>query len=179
MKGKFTIGDKAPNFNVHSPWSKGNYTFKERKSTNTSVLFFLRYYGCLICQLDIKKIRDELSTFDQNDLDVYLIIQSTSETILEKTNQSDWPFTIICDPNAKIYEAFGVIEGNILQFLHPSGLPKVVQSLRLGNKHGQFEGKETQLPAVFGINAMNQIIYAHYGKHISDLPDFKTIIKSL
>lgn len=173
------VGDESPNFKVTSPWSKTVYTFEERTSDNKAVIFFLRYYGCLICQLEIKKIRDELATFHQHELDVYLVIQSDAKTIIDKTEASDWQFHIICDPQANIYEAFGVMEGNILQFLHPSGLPKVIQSLRYGNKHGQFEGKETQLPAVFGIDTDNKISYAHYGKHISDLPDFQTIINTI
>lgn len=176
---KLHIGDEVPSFKITSPWLEIKYAFKERTSKNKAVIFFLRYYGCLICQLEIKKIRDELATFRENFIDVYLIIQSASQTIAEKTQATDWQFHIICDPQAEVYESFGVLEGNLLQFLHPSGLPKVIQSLRYGNKHGQFEGKETQLPAVFGINTDNKITYAHYGKHISDLPDFQTIIKSI
>lgn len=178
MERKRKVGDQAPDFQVTSPWSLNEESFWKRASDRVSILFFLRYYGCLICQLEIKKIRDEWETFSKSKLDVYVIIQSKQETMRKHTEEAEWPFQLICDPDANIYDSFQVSAGNVLQFLHPSGLPKVVESLRAGNKHGKLEGKETQMPAVFGVDAQNQIIYSHYGRHISDLPDFRTIINS-
>ena len=35
---------------------------------------------------------------------------------------------------------------------------------------GKFEGKETQTPAAFAVNATKSINYAHYGTNISDVP---------
>ncbi len=179
MQIRLKNGDTAPDFTVTSPWSSTEYTFVNRPQKNASVVFFLRYYGCLICQLDIKKIRDQIDIFNQNDLDVYVIIQSDTATIQSKTTETDWNFHIVCDPAASIYEKYGVMLGNIFQFLHPAGLPKVVKSLSVGHKHGKFEGEETQLPAVFRIGKDNKIQYAYYGQHISDLPDFQTIISKV
>lgn len=179
MQVKLKNGSVAPDFIVTSPWSSTKYSFIDRPLRKPSVVFFLRYYGCLICQLDIKRIRDQISTFSQNNLEVYVIIQSDYKTIQKKTIETDWNFNIICDPKADIYEKYGVDTGNVFQFLHPSGLPKVVKSLSIGNKHGKFEGEETQLPAVFRINQNNKIDFVYYGKHISDIPDFKTIINEI
>ncbi len=176
MQIKLKKGSIAPDFKVTSPWSDTQYSFVDRPSKKSSIIFFLRYYGCLICQLDIKKIKDQIDTFHKRDLEVYVIIQSESKTIQEKTNEVDWNFNIVCDPEAVIYEKYGVVTGNIFQFLHPTGLPKVIKSLRVGHKHGKFEGEETQLPAVFKVDENNKIDFAYYGKHISDLPDFETII---
>jgi hypothetical protein len=41
--------------------------------------------------------------------------------------------------------------------------------------HGKFEGRETQLPAVFVIATDKVIAYTYYGKHISDIPSLWTI----
>lgn len=179
MQIRLKIGDIAPDFTVISPWSSIEYSLADRSQKSSCVVFFLRYYGCLICQLDIKKIGEEIDVFHQNHLEVYVIIQSDIETIQAKTTETDWNFHIVCDPAAVIYESYGVTVGNIFQFLHPAGLPEVIKSLRVGHKHGKFEGKETQLPAVFRIDKDNIIQYAYYGRHISDLPDFHTITNEL
>ena len=48
-----------------------------------------------------------------------------------------------------------------------------------GFKHGKFEGKETQLPAAFVVNAMKVINYAYYGKHVSDVPSPETLAANI
>lgn len=176
MQKNLKKGDIAPNFEVKSPWLKGLNSFYDKNNKTPSVIYFLRYYGCLICQLDIKKIRDNIKVFNQQGYKVFVIIQSTVETLENKTEKNDWNFNIVCDPKSVIYKEYGVSEGNLFQFLHPVGLPKVIQSLRSGNKHGKFEGEETQLPAVFRINSDKIIEFAYYGKHISDIPDFQKVL---
>lgn len=177
MQIKLKKGDVAPDFQITSPWSNRHDFFLDKQGKESSIIFFLRYYGCLICQLDIKRIKDNIDLFTQNNCRVYVIIQSTPKTMKELSSRIDWDFDIICDPHSVIYEKYGVSKGNIFQFLHPTGLPKVIQSLKVGHKHGKFEGEETQLPAVFRINSKNIIEFAHYGKHISDTPNFKEIIQ--
>jgi hypothetical protein len=39
-----------------------------------------------------------------------------------------------------------------------------------GYRHGKFEGHETQLPAVFIVGKDSMIKFAHYGRHLSDIP---------
>jgi peroxiredoxin len=97
-------------------------------------------------------------------------LQSSSSNIASVTKKEDWPFTIISDPQGNLFEQYNVEPGGILKYLHPAGLITVIRATFKGYMHGRFEGRETQLPAVF-IVAPNKIItYAYYGKNISDIP---------
>jgi len=179
MTKKLNEGSVAPNFSFLTPWAEEKNDFYNLAKGKTKVILFLRYYGCLICQLDIKTLRDQIALFKEKNIEVFLVIQSSRETISNNTHVEDWPFHIVCDPESSIYKKYLVNAGNIIQFMHPAGLLKLIKALSKGHKHGKFEGKETQLPAVFGINSKNEIIYAHYGKHISDIPNNSTIINSI
>ena len=47
---------------------------------------------------------------------------------------------------------------------------KISDASKLGFKHGEFEGDELQLPAVFVTDKSGKVLFAHYGKTISDTP---------
>ncbi len=179
MNYKLKRGDKAPIFSFVSPWAAENFDLERSFKNTNKVLIFLRYHGCLICQLDIRRLVDQIALFKDKDAEVFLIIQSSQETIKKIAEAKNWPFHIVCDPKAEIYEKYNIHEGNILQFLHPSGLPKVIKSLTYGHRHGKFEGKEMQLPGIFVLDKDNQVCFAHYGSHISDIPSYEKVAENI
>lgn len=178
MATQLRKGDNAPNFSFSYTWTEREEVLDNLKDGYSKVLIFLRYHGCLICQLDIKRLIDEFNIFKQKNARVFVLIQSDKEVIRQKLND-DLPFEIICNPSLDIYQKYNVHKGTLLQFLHPSGLPKVIKSLALGNKHGKFEGEETQLPAIFTLSPEHKINFAYYGKHISDLPSWTVVADNL
>jgi peroxiredoxin len=95
------------------------------------------------------------------------------------TNREDWPFTIISDPQGKVFQLYGVESGGIIKYLHPAGLLAAIKAVRQGFRHGKFEGKETQLPAAFAINAEKVIKYVHYGENISDIPPLAKMLADI
>ena len=125
--------------------------------------------------MEMANLKHEVSLFNQKDIRVYVILQSSSEVVASIAKKEDWPFTIVCDPLSDIFQHYLVEPGGILKYLHPRGLFAAIKAIFKGYKHGKFEGKETQLPAAFVVGSDKTILYAYYGKNISDVPSPKTL----
>jgi len=177
MKQKLTPGMIAPNF-TYDTISKQSLDFYKTTGGKRSVIFFLRYTGCPICQMKIGDLLRDHKEFRAAGLQVYVALQSTPASVKEGLAGHKAPFTIVCDPEEKIFALYGVAPGNLLGYLTPSVIIKAMKASRAGFKHGKKEGKEMQLPAVFIVNGDGKIAYAYYGKNIGDVPDNRTILNA-
>lgn len=174
MENKLQIGDKAPDFSFETPWEKG-LTFSETTGGKPAVLVFLRYLGCPVCQTDMANLKNEIGLIESKGAKLYVVIQSAPETVSATTNREDWPFTVITDPKGDLFSRFRVQPGGIIKYLHPAGLIAAITATVKGFRHGRFEGRETQLPAVFIVDQGRSIKFAHYGEYISDLPSTASV----
>jgi len=178
MYSKLTLGNKAPDFKFTTPWD-GEVNFYYAVGDNSAVLIFLRYYGCPVCRMEMAKIKQDIDLVMEKGGSVFVVLQSAPETIASLIKKDDFPFTIICDPQEKIFQLYGVKAGGIIKYLHPAGLIAALRATCRGFMHGKFEGNETQLPAAFAMTADKIIKYAHYGENISDLPPLAKMINSI
>ena len=80
---KLKIGDVLPDFTFDTPFEKGKslYAAAEGKPV---FLLFLRYYGCTVCQLDIRELKNDYARFTQKGAKVLVVLQSKPELIAEK-----------------------------------------------------------------------------------------------
>ena len=175
---KMASGDKAPDFKFQTPWDD-EAGFYDTVGDKPTVLIFLRYYGCPVCRMEMAKIKQEIDVARQKGAHVFVALQSAPKTIVSLSTREDWPFTIICDPQKKIFQLYGVEPGGVVRYLHPAGLIAAIKAVRQGFRHGKFEGKETQLPAAFTVSAGKVITYAHYGENISDIPSLMVMTTGL
>jgi len=166
---KLNTGDKAPDFTFDTPWEGGKKFYSEC-GDGTAVLVFLRYYGCPVCRMELADFKRENARFEDKKANLFIVIQSDPGRIASITRKEDWPFTIICDPDADIYGSYHVAPGGIIKYMHPAGLVAAIKATLKGFRHGKFEGKETQLPAAFIISPDKTITFSHYGKTIPDVP---------
>jgi thioredoxin-dependent peroxiredoxin len=178
MNSRLAMGDKAPDFRFKTPWDD-EVNFYDAAGNNPAVLIFLRYYGCPVCQMEMAKIKRQIDLVRQKGGRVFVVLQSAPETIASLINKDDFPFTIICDPQGKVFQLYGVEAGGIIKYLHPAGLIAAIKAIGRGFKHGKFEGKETQLPAAFALDAQKVIKYVHYGENISDMPPLTKMLADI
>jgi len=178
MNSKLSIAKKAPDFRFKTPW-ENEINFYDALGNHPAVLIFLRYYGCPVCQMEMAKIKKEFDLAAKKGARVFVVLQSTPETIASLIKKDDFPFTIICDPKGQVFQIYGVEAGGIIKYLHPAGLIAAIKAVSRGFMHGKFEGKETQLPAAFAMTADKIIKYAHYGENISDMPSLASMIMGI
>jgi peroxiredoxin len=178
MEQKLTPGMIAPNF-TYDTISEQTLDFYKNTEGKKSVIFFLRYIGCPVCQMKMHDLISNHKDFSAAGLQVYVVLQSAPASVKEGLAGVKMPFTIVCDPEEKVFALYGVAPGNLFGYLTPSVIIKAMKSSRAGFKHGKKEGKEMQLPAVFIINGDGKIAYAHYGKNIGDVPDNQVILNAV
>lgn len=169
MVKKLQSGDTATDFIYDTPWESGQEFYKTA-GEQTTVLFFLRYYGCPVCRMEMANLKRDIKLFEEKRAKVFVLLQSAPSTITALTSQEEWPFSIVCDPEGELFQLYGVEAGGIFKYLHPSGMAAAIKATVKGFRHGKFEGKETQLPAVFVVNRNKTIQWAYYGKTVSDVP---------
>ncbi|PKN17202.1 MAG: hypothetical protein CVU71_16855 [Deltaproteobacteria bacterium HGW-Deltaproteobacteria-6] len=175
MASRLTIGNKARDFRLKTPWD-AEMGFYDAVGNNPAVLIFLRYYGCPVCQMEMAKIKQDIELVGKKGGRVFVVLQSPPETIAALITRDDFPFTIICDPEGKVFQLYGVEAGGIFKYLHPAGLVAAIRAVNRGFRHGKFEGKETQLPAAFAMTGDKLIKYSRYGKNIGDMPPLSQMI---
>ena len=174
MSTKLRVGDRAPDFIFKSPMDMER-KFYEKTGNRPAVLVFLRYIGCPVCQHAMADIKRDINLIEKAGGSLFVIVQSSPSNLSFVTKKEDWPFTIISDPKGDIFKKYYVEPGGILKYLNPAGFIAVIKAILKGYMHGKFEGRETQLPAVFVIATDKVIAYTYYGKHISDIPSLWTI----
>jgi peroxiredoxin len=175
---KLEVGENAPDFHYETPWESGKEFYKS-VGKKSAVLVFLRYLGCPICHVDMVNLKNEIDLIKKKRAALYVIIQSSPDTVASITKKEDWPFTLVCDPQGVLFQLYHVEPGGILKYMHPAGLIAAIRATFQGYKHGKFEGRETQLPAVFVAGGDRVLKYVHYGRHIADIPSTQTFMKAL
>jgi peroxiredoxin len=168
--------DIGIDFTFDTPWEKDNSFFKETHGKK-SIVFFLRYYGCTSCQLEIHTLIKEYPRFEAAGATVYVVLQSEAETIKSEFNRNDLPFTIIVDPRQKLYALYSIGSRNPNQERTPEHQEKVAKAKALGFSHGKYEGNEYQLPAVFIFGQNHAVRYAYYGQESSDVPEYEKLLQ--
>ena len=90
------------------------------------------------------------------------------------------PFDIICDPDQEIYKQYniGSFKSKLSQ-VNPKLISKMLKAKNSNIEHGEYEGNEEQLPALFIIDADMNIKYANYPKNLAGLPSVDEILQML
>lgn len=173
------VGDVLRDFHYDTA-SATDLDFAQNISKPT-VLIFSRYYSCTICQMTLARLRAAWPAIEAAGLDLKVVLQSTQESVAG----AEFPFDLICDPNATLYDRYNVFEADSIVSM-VAGSPQLiaamggVRQMALSALGGDApEGRARQLPAVFVITPDMVIRYAHYGKTLDDLPDPQDVVRIL
>lgn len=175
---KIVVGQVMPDFHFSTNLHSENLLSDVVKKTNKTVLWVLRYIGCPTCQYDVHCIAENYTRFQEKNAQVYVVMQSSRESVQSALQQTPIPFEIICDETQSIYQSFSIEATQTKE----ERLPKTEEGKRLleekrarvkegGFVHGSYEGNEQQLPAWFVIDKNRVVLYAHYAKDMIDMPD--------
>jgi peroxiredoxin len=170
---KLKIGEKIPNFKYKTAL-QSNLKLYNNINRKNIVIFFLRYYGCTICQLDLKNIENNIEEFNNNNIEVKVVLQSDTNEIKKQLKKNPLSYEIICDPSLELYNKFEINPAKNEEEIIGGNTPKKIKKAKRQNiKHGKYEGEELQLPAVFIMNKKGIINYSYYGKNAADIPSPK------
>ncbi len=153
--------------------------------TGKTVFWVLRYIGCTVCRYDVQLIAGRYQEFLERNASVYVVMQSDRRHVqedLEKTG-TVLPFEIITDPEQKIYQLLSIEPAESMEALagtvREQLREKAKKAAALGFRHGDYEGNEQQLPALFIVDEQGIVTYARYAQNIMDMPSIDDVLKLL
>lgn len=170
---KLEIGQIMPDFEFVTPFTTGHTLAQTAAEAPKTALVFLRYWGCPLCQYDIHLLAQAHESLTAYGGQLFVVLQSDPAGLAEQLGTADkLPFAIICDPEQKLYKEF-VIEpaASMVKMADLKMVGKIMKASKLGIRHGAYEGDEQQLPAAFVVDGDRKVLYAHYAKSVSDMPD--------
>ena len=150
-----------------------------------TILVFSRYFSCSICQTMLGTLRAAWPELEKKGLDLKVVLQSTRESVEEGTRENPFPFDLICDPEARLYDRYNVFEADGMIGM-VAGDPHMLEIMGGGMKQfayasllggsGKSEGRKQQLPAIFVVAPDMTVLYAYYSKTITDFPDLAQVL---
>lgn len=179
---KLTVGGKMPDFPFETPFTKDRRMAEAAgKISGKTAVVFLRYFGCTMCQLDMRQYAAEYKTMTAGGGQMLLVLQSDPQKLAEQITPETFPYEIICDPDRELYKLLEIAPAKSMVALggNLKTVAKMAKATAAGLKHGEYEGEELQLPAAFIVTPDLTVTYAHYGKSGGDVPGPKELAELL
>ena len=165
---KLSQGDLIPEFLYDTPYEKQKSFYQLLEGDRPVMLVFLHNFGH---PLSRHYILEYANTIDQlAAARLVCVVQTRPQVIADSMEENSLPYTIICDPDGELYEHFGIErEKNWLK----SYSFHTLKILKKAKKQG-FEEKRSepqQLPLTAVVAPEGKVLFAHYGKSMTDLPE--------
>ena len=178
---KLQQDSKMPDFEYNTPFHTGLTLCQTvEKTQGKTALVFLRYYGCTLCQLDLRRYRESYDQITAGGGQLLVVLQSDPKALAEQIGPDTFPFAIVCDPEQKLYKELDIgVAKSTMELADAKTIAKIAQAKKLGLEHGTYEGEELQLPAVFVMDRERNLTFAHYGSSAGDVPDAEQLAELL
>lgn len=174
-------GAMMPNFKFNTAYKDDLQLYDVLKGK--TILWVLRYIGCTVCRFDVHLISERYKEFKDKNAQVFVVMQSDQQHVQNDLKDIKLPFDIICDTNMEIYNSLDILpadsKNDLIGDKRDELLEKDAQATAFGFSHGDYEGNEMQLPAMFIVNEDGIVDYAHYAKSIMDMPTIDEVLEIL
>jgi peroxiredoxin len=153
-------GDIAPLFKIDS-CNAGTIDLASLLGDQKIVIIYSRYFGCPICQLDLKDLLARKNEIEQKGAKLLYITQSGERVASEYIEEKEIDFPVIPSSKAELYAEYGL---GFMTSEAVAQIPTKIKEVRkLGFEHGEYEGEEKQGPGQFVIDENGKIIHAKKG----------------
>ena len=183
---KLEVGHVIPEFTVRTADRENLSLHAMLKEQKKTVLWVLRYIGCTTCRYDVDIISKNYDRFLAKNAQVLVLMQSDPAIVRRDLTGYDYPVQIICDPEQHIYQTLEIpaapdrdhfISKSIGNMAKLAARMAVVKAS--GFVHGDYEGNEQQLPALFILDADGKVLHSHYAAHFIDMPSLEEVLALL
>jgi peroxiredoxin len=148
-------------------------------------LIFLRHFGCSCLSERGDRLRHELAAITDAGAATVAVSQGEPERTAEVAARRGYPFPILCDPDRRAYEAYGLLEGTPAQILRDfpwrpddSDSAEKIFAPRAGTERAVVDDP-WQLPGEFIIAAGGRIALAHRYQYCEDFPPQAVLLCAL
>jgi peroxiredoxin len=167
---RLSVGDLAPTFRVADVF--GTPVDLDALRGSRVFLSFFRNAACAICNLRVSQLITRHDELSQAGVTVIGVFESSADAIREHVGRQGAPFPIVADPDAHLYELFGVecSEDGVATTMELPGTPVVVaEAAAAGFPLVEEAGSNfLRMPADFLIDADGIVLNAHYAEYVWD-----------
>ena len=178
---RLECGNLFPDFTVTTQ-KRDNVQLHDIVNRKT-VFWIIRYIGCTVCRYDVHLLMQKYHEIAEAGYDLFVVMQSDKEHVIKDLKDTDLPFEIICDSDQQIYQTLQILPAESSQQLAGDSIDLLKEKISLareaGFTHGDYEGNELQLPALFIVDGAMDVTLAHYGTAIMDMPTVDELITML
>lgn len=137
-------------------------------------LGFYRWASCPLCNLRIKEMIERADEFEKAGIEVVAVFQSPPENIAKYVGAQNPPFTLVSDPDLRLYEMYGV-HPNWLGMFYPRVFLRAIRATLAGLLSIKWDGPLAMIPADFLVDPEGLVWKAYYGDAISDHIPFEDV----
>lgn len=166
MSKRFREGDVIQRFSFDTPYHPANDFYSLCSDEQPVCMVFLRNFGHPITRHYILAYaQDHAQLLDAR---LVVVVRSDPATLAKNIPEGVIPFTILCDPEGVLAEYFA--QQAVSGWRGRSG--ESARILRSAKKEGFREEKGPQpLPLTLLVGEGGRVLYAHYGRTFTDLPE--------
>lgn len=166
MNKRFREGDVIQRFSFDTPYHPANDFYSLCSDEQPVCMVFLRNFGHPITRHYILAYaQDHAQLLDAR---LVVVVRSDPGTLAKNIPEGVIPFTILCDPEGVLAEYFA--QQAVSGWRGRSG--ESARILRSAKKEGFREEKGPQpLPLTLLVGEGGRVLYAHYGRTFTDLPE--------
>lgn len=174
---KLTVGSTAPQFSTHDIF--GNPLSLEDYAGQALLLSFFRNGKCAICNLQVHKLIQKYPEYREHGLQIVAVFESPRESVLANVQKQDVPFPLIADPDARLYDLYGVgnSEEKVMSNPNPERRNRIIaEAAAIGYELTKEDGQNFfRMPADFLIGPDQRIQTAFYSEDVGEHISFETI----
>ncbi len=180
---KLLQNQTMPDFEFLNPYKEGTQNLYSYLNGKKTAILFLRYIGCTVCRLDMHIYTQRYREFLEKDAQLIVVLQSNPNIVADEAPEGTFPFLVACDEEMKVYKEFEIEPAKNMLSLIGGGFFSTVKKMKAAKKfgitHGEYEGVEEQLPALFIVDENKNITFSHYAKNLTDMPSFDEMLKAI
>ena len=137
-------------------------------------IIFLRHLGCIFCREQVSTMRDALPSEN-------IVFVTMAEPRLAARFRT-WlksPHPFLCDPERRLYEAFGVGRSTAGKLFSAHVVHRALQAYRKGHRNALTFDDQLQLGGTYVIDKAGSVLAAFPAEDIGDYPSPEVLLKIL
>ncbi len=175
MRSEHLIGTSIPRFTYDTPLAPGNDFYALCQGSEPLAMIFLPAFGHPIAREYIARYLKSLGQLKE--VRLACVVRSSSQEVASVLEGRDFPFPLICDGQGVLYNFMGVEQAGILQSWSFAA-QRIFKNAR-AQGFSYDKNAPQMLPLTLVIGPEGKILFAHYGRSLTDLPEDCGTIRSI
>ncbi len=129
----------------------------------------------MFCREQMVDLQKQLNRFEKAQIKPVAVVMATPDQALELVEKHHLTFPVLCDPEQKAYQAFGISKGRPWQYLGPRIWLAGLRALLRGGI-GKPSYDVTQMHGTVVVDTTGSVLFKHVGQHSADYTPIEKVL---